>query len=145
VVRSNRQAPAELLVERATYTVPQFCARNQISRPTYIRLRSQGRGPVEMRPGLNIIRITARAERDWQDLMQEEGEEFETRALERAVKAGNVGAKSEKHISKVSKARAAERDAKAAEHVSTRERLVRRGNSVPPTRRDCGSSEEGLT
>ena len=31
----------------------------------------EGRGPVEMRIGLNLIRITAEAERDWQRRMQE--------------------------------------------------------------------------
>lgn len=96
MVRSKKQASAELLSERVTYTVPQFCARNQISRPTYTRLRSQGRGPAEMRPGLNIIRITAEAERDWQQLMQEPQPDFETRAVERAVKAGDAAVKSKK-------------------------------------------------
>src|SRR5262249_33398822 len=41
------------------------------SRPTYHRIRAEGRGPVEMRLGLNAIRITADAEPDWQRLMQE--------------------------------------------------------------------------
>ena len=31
----------------------------------------EGRGPEEMRVGLNMIRITAEAERDWQRRMQE--------------------------------------------------------------------------
>jgi hypothetical protein len=100
VVRSNKQASAELLSERVTYTVPQFCARNQISRPTYTRLRSQGRGPAEMRPGLNIIRITAEAEREWQRRMQEGSQDFEQQAVERAVKAGDAAVKSDNHVSK---------------------------------------------
>jgi hypothetical protein len=100
VARSKKPVPAALLLNRVTYTIPQFCARNQISRPTYNRLRAGGLGPVEMRPGLNIIRITAEAERDWQQLMQEERKEFELKASERAVKAGEAAAKSEKHISK---------------------------------------------
>ena len=58
-------------LERVAYTIPEFCFRNSISRPTYHRLRSQGRGPVEMRIGLNMIRITAEAEREWQRRMQE--------------------------------------------------------------------------
>lgn len=81
-------------------TDPEFCFRNSISRPTYHRLRAEGRGPVEMRPGLNVIRITAEAERDWQRLMQEPREDLETRAVERAVKASEAAVRSEKHISK---------------------------------------------
>ena len=81
------------------YTIPEFCFRNIICRPTYHRLRSEGRGPVEMRIGLNLIRITAEAERDWQRAMQEPREDFETRAIERAVKAGGAAIKSSKHVS----------------------------------------------
>jgi hypothetical protein len=100
VARSKKQVPAELLLDRVTYTVPQFCARNQISRPTYNRLRAQKRGPAEMRPGLNIIRITDEAERDWRQRMQEGAGEFELQAAERAVKAGEAAVKSERHVSK---------------------------------------------
>ena len=46
-------------LERTAFTIPEFCFRNSISRPTYHRLRSEGRGPVEMRVGLNLIRVTA--------------------------------------------------------------------------------------
>jgi hypothetical protein len=60
-----------------------------------------------MRIGLNLIRITAEAERDWQLQMQEPREDLETRAAERAVKAGSAAIKSPKHISKK---RAAKRD-----------------------------------
>ena len=75
-------------LERIAYTIPEFCFRNNISRPTYHRLRAEGRGPVEMRIGLNAIRISAEAERDWQRRMQEPQRDFKTRAVERAVKAG---------------------------------------------------------
>jgi hypothetical protein len=68
--------------------------------PTYHRLRAQRRGPVEMRRGLNAIRITAEAERDWQRRVQEPSEDFKTRPVERAVKAGDAAAKSSKHVSK---------------------------------------------
>jgi hypothetical protein len=87
-------------LERAAYSIPEFCFRNNISRPTYHRLRSQGRGPKEMRLGLNNIRITAAAERDWQCLMQEPRADLEIKATARAVKAGDAAIKSSKHISK---------------------------------------------
>src|SRR5262249_22738968 len=79
------------------------------SRPTYHRIRAEGRGPVEMRLGLNAIRITADAERDWQRLMQEPRPDLEVRTAERAVKAGDAAAKSEVHISKQHAARRAAR------------------------------------
>lgn len=82
------------------HTINEFCFRNGISRPTYHRLRSQGRGPVEMRIGLNVIRITAEAERAWQREMQTPQRDFEERALARAVKAGEAAVRSNKHVSK---------------------------------------------
>jgi hypothetical protein len=87
-------------LERVAYTVPEFCFRNNISRPTYHRLRAEGRGPVEMRLGLNAIRISAEAERDWQQQMQKPRPDLEIRTAERAVKAGDAAVKSAKHISK---------------------------------------------
>jgi hypothetical protein len=103
IVKSKKQKPTESgasPLQRVAFTISEFCFRNKISRPTYNRLRAGGRGPAEMRPGLNLIRITAEAERDWQELMQEEGKEFELKATERAVKAGEAAAKSAEHISK---------------------------------------------
>ena len=87
-------------LERAAYTLAEFCYRNHISRPAYHRLRAEGRGPVEMRVGLNLIRVTAEAERDWQRLMQEPRADLEREATLRAVKAGDAAVKSDKHISK---------------------------------------------
>jgi hypothetical protein len=87
-------------LERAAYTIPEFCFRNNISRPTYHRLRSEGRGPVEMRVGLNLIRITAQAEREWQRSLQNPRKDLEARAAARAVKAGGAAVRSSKHVSK---------------------------------------------
>jgi len=53
-----------------------------------------------MRVGINLIRITADAERDWQLQMQEPQPDIETRATARAVKAGDAAVKSDRHISK---------------------------------------------
>ena len=73
-----QQSSSSSALERAAYTIAEFCFRNHISRPAYHRLRAEGRGPVEMRIGLNVIRITAEAERDWQRRMQEPSADFET-------------------------------------------------------------------
>ena len=97
---ATRPSEAGPSLERIAYTIPEFCFRNSISRPTYHRLRSQGLGPTEMRIGLNIIRITADAEREWQRRLQKPQPDFEARALERAVKAGDAAVKSSRHISK---------------------------------------------
>jgi hypothetical protein len=85
---------------RMAFSIPVFCFRNNISRPTYHRLRAEGRGPVEMRIGLNIIRITAAAELAWQRQMQEPREDLEALNTERAVKAGSAAARSKNHISR---------------------------------------------
>ena len=86
--------------ERVVYTLPEFCFRNGISRPTYHRLRAEGRGPVEMRLGLNKILVTAEAEREWHRQMQQPRPDLEIRTVERAVMAGGAAAKSNKHVSK---------------------------------------------
>src|SRR5262249_15791549 len=87
--RSTPRSPPE----RVAYTIPELWFRNGISRPTYHRLRAEGRGPVEMRLGLNAIRITADAERDWQRQMQKPRPDLETRTAERAVMAGDAAVK----------------------------------------------------
>jgi hypothetical protein len=88
----------DFVLERAAYSVQEFCLRNHISRPTYHRLRAEGRGPKEMRIGLNVIRITADSEREWQRLMEQDDKEFEAKATRRAVKAGTAAVKSPKHV-----------------------------------------------
>jgi hypothetical protein len=50
--------------------------------------------------GFQAIRITAEAERDWQRLMREPREDFKTRAVERAVKAGDAVARNSAPVSK---------------------------------------------
>jgi len=96
VVKLRKQVAAGQLA----FSVPQFCVRNHISRTAYNNLRARQRGPAEMRLGLNLIRITAEAEREWQLLMQQGDPELELRATERAVKAGTAAAQSPTHVSK---------------------------------------------
>jgi hypothetical protein len=52
-VGTTRSEAGSSSLERVAYTIPEFCFRNNISRPTYHRLRSEGRGPVEMRAERN--------------------------------------------------------------------------------------------
>jgi hypothetical protein len=87
-------------LERIAFSIPEICFRNDISRTAYHRLRSEGRGPRETRFGLNLIRITLEDEREWLHRLQEESADFETQAVERAVKAGTAAAQSPTHVSK---------------------------------------------
>jgi hypothetical protein len=100
-IRTEGSTPrGSFSLERVAFTIPEFCFRNNISRPTYHRLRSEGRGPVEMRLGLNMVRVTAEAEKEWQRRMQEPRADFERAAAARAVKAGDAAVKSSAHVSK---------------------------------------------
>jgi hypothetical protein len=111
--------------ERVAFSIAAFCARNDISLPTYYRLRRQKRGPKEMRLGLNIIRITGEAEREWQHARQEEPRpDLEDRTMKRAVVAGDAAAKSPKHISQIRRARSA-----ALKHCNTSPEEAMPGNA----------------
>jgi hypothetical protein len=97
-------------LQRSVFTVKEFCARNNISLLTYRQLRAQRRALREMWLGssltrlntmrINMVRIHAEDERDWQQLMREGGEELALKATARAVKAGAAAVKSDRHVSK---------------------------------------------
>jgi hypothetical protein len=106
----STRSEASSSLERVAFSIPEFCFRNHISRPTYHRLRSEGRGPVEMRIGLNNIRISAEAERDWQRRMQEPRPDLEIKASARAGNAGEAAVKSNKHVSRRNRQRASGRN-----------------------------------
>lgn len=100
ITRKSRPPVLSSTLERAAYSIPEICFRNDISRNAYQRLRAEGRGPRETRFGLNLIRVTAEDEREWLHRLQENGANFEIRATERAVKAGTAAAQSDNHVSK---------------------------------------------
>ena len=65
----TRQAQAPPLLERAAYTIREFCEAHRISKSTYYNLRKQGLGPdqcrgAELRPGGRVI-ITMEAAARW--------------------------------------------------------------------------------
>jgi hypothetical protein len=61
----------DLKVEERSLTIPEFCAAEQISEPTYYKMRSLGLGPQEMRfPGLRAVRITPQARDAWRKRME---------------------------------------------------------------------------
>jgi len=64
VVKSH---PASSAPARS-FTIPEFCRRNPMSRNTYFTMRAQGRGPREFRPTgqpNGVVLISEEAERDW--------------------------------------------------------------------------------
>ena len=59
-----KQAHAPPLLERAAYTIREFCDAHRISKSTYYNLRKQGLGPDEARVRDRVI-ITMEAAARW--------------------------------------------------------------------------------
>jgi hypothetical protein len=59
-----KQARASPLLERAAYTIREFCDAHRISKSTYYNLRKQGLGPDEARVRDRVI-ITMEAAARW--------------------------------------------------------------------------------
>src|SRR6516165_10643001 len=54
-----------------SYTIAGFCRVENISQPTYYKLKAMGLGPKEMRfPGINAVRISHRDRLEWQEMMR---------------------------------------------------------------------------
>jgi hypothetical protein len=90
-------------IDRQAFTISEFCGRNHVSVSTYHKLKNKGHGPREMLLG-GAIRITAQAERDWQQA-REMPPDSETRLIVRerkakARKAARVALASPAHNSK---------------------------------------------
>jgi hypothetical protein len=99
------EQPDATPADSTSITIPEFCAAEQISEPTYHKLRQRGLGPREMRyPGLKIVRISAAAHEEWRKRMEnptpamKKQIEADYRARsERLRAAGKRGAASPKH------------------------------------------------
>jgi hypothetical protein len=92
--------------ERVSFSIQDFCWRNDIGTGTYHKLKNAGLGPDEMRFG-NVIRITAEAELKWQRARTyPKGDEAKAKARSEAVtvargkNAGKLSAASPHHVSK---------------------------------------------
>jgi len=100
----DERAPA---VERAAFSIAEFCARHGFSKAKYHGMKNAGLGPAELRIGI-LIRITREAELAWQRARTNpQGGELkarkraETVAVERGKNAGQLAVQSERHISQV--------------------------------------------
>lgn len=91
------QQPDDL--QQRSKTIAEFCEAEGLSPSSYYKLRRMGLGPDEIRvPGLEIIRITVTAHREWRERMtklsqSKQGElERERRAVQRRA-AGFITAR----------------------------------------------------
>jgi hypothetical protein len=93
--------------ERAL-TIKEILILENMSLSTYYKLKRHGLGPVETTvpiPGMNFIRITAQARRDWHAKLaalqaSEAGELESKRRKAHAAQAGKIAAASPSHVSK---------------------------------------------
>jgi hypothetical protein len=86
-------------------TISEFCVAERMGLSTYHKLKKLGLGPDELRvPGLNFVRVTQAARREWHakmaalrnsDVMRREAE----RRSEMARVAGQAAARSPLHVS----------------------------------------------
>lgn len=100
--------------ERVSFSIADFCYRNDISLSTYHRLKRSGLGPKEMRLG-TVVRITIDAERKWQEARSNpRGAEAEDNAATqemtsaRGRKAGQLAVQSPRHVANIKRAARAE-------------------------------------
>lgn len=83
-----------------SFTVTRFCEAEDISVPKYYELKRKGLAPVEYRDG-KMIRITAQARRDWQQMMQRRAVTADTSAnILHAAKAAAASVASPNHIAR---------------------------------------------
>ena len=83
-----------------SYTVTRFCEAEDISPPKYYELKKRGLGPVEYRDG-KMIRITAQARRDWQQMMQRRAVTADTSTnIIHAAKAAAASVASPNHVAR---------------------------------------------
>jgi hypothetical protein len=99
-------APTTPTDDGPSYTIAEFCTAERISQPTYHSLKRKGLAPETINlPGTRVIRITARARREWQEKMaalsRSEAAKLEARRRqEQASMAGKLGVASSLHFSK---------------------------------------------
>jgi hypothetical protein len=104
----NRELKTPVAQEEPSITIREFCAGEQISEPTYHKLRNLGLGPREMRfPNLKLVRITMKARDEWRARMENPTPEMKKQIAadhqsrsKRLSAAGKRGATSPKHPSR---------------------------------------------
>jgi hypothetical protein len=86
-------------IERASWTIAEFCLRHRFSKATYYELKKRGRAPREMNIN-GVKRISHTAEADWLELIERPDPTdikiSKTRSA-KTRKAGKLAAQSPKH------------------------------------------------
>jgi hypothetical protein len=110
-------AEPENVIDEPSMSIARVCELEDFSRATFFKLRRRGLAPpTYCVPGTNLVRVSARAYRKWrkdmEQLAQGEAAQLEqARGVDHARRAGEVAAKSSKHISKRRAAARAKRGA----------------------------------
>jgi hypothetical protein len=90
----GRPRPSDVLFHRLrdiigapepSYTISEFCKLERFSEPSYFKMKRRGDGPEELTiPSLpGIVRITAKARREWHERMDAEDKKQPGRAFRR--------------------------------------------------------------
>ena len=83
------------------FSISEWCTKRRLSIPIYYKLKRQGKAPQTITlPGTTVIRITARADREWEQAMRklsdtQEARRAEERRKELASVAGKAATQSE--------------------------------------------------
>jgi hypothetical protein len=96
--------------ERVSFSIADFCYRNDISLSTYHKMKRLNLGPREMR--LNtVVRITLDSERKWQEARSNpRGAEAEAKAAAQEIasargrRAGQLAVQSPRHVANIKRA-----------------------------------------
>jgi hypothetical protein len=87
-------------------SLPEWGAFHKLSKATVYKMKRAGLLPeLLIVPGFNVPRVTARADREWEERMKRLAQEKtakleQARRVEHARRAGQAAARSENHISK---------------------------------------------
>jgi hypothetical protein len=101
-------------IEPLVLTPAQFCVRNGLTKPAFLKIMRENRGPAVMRPNCNTIIITIEAEQEWRRKMEAEAASEPVqlelaRQRRRMSTLGKIASKHPGHPSKLAKAKAKRR------------------------------------
>jgi hypothetical protein len=68
-------------VERASFTIPEWCERHNMSESQYFKLRREGRGPRLMSTGDVGVRISREADVEWIRAREAEADQRKVRMV----------------------------------------------------------------
>ena len=84
-------------MERAAFTIEEFCRRYGMSKSTFHKLQREGHAPRLMTFGA-CVRVTADAARDWQQSCEAGATDERSARVAAARRAGQLSAKSSRRV-----------------------------------------------